>query len=126
MVASVIYYGTQADAQPYLDQFTALNPAVSEIANITWPELQEGSSAGCTPGVFENVYTIGLGQTDVPTFESVFSDLAVFSAAHPTYNGVLAFQRYSNVVSSSMPENETVYPWRNIKTQGYPDLPWYL
>ena len=123
-----IYFGSQTEAQPYLNKLIALNATISKIVSVPWPELDSVTSFGlatkasCTHGVYNNVYSIGLGQTDVPTFESFFSDLAAFSAAHPAYDGVLAVQRYNNTVSSSIPANETVYPWRNIKMQLYGGL----
>lgn len=123
-----IYFGNQTEAQPYLNKFIALNATISDMVSVPWPELQgfgnfgQNTKGGCTDGVYDNVYSLGLGQTDVLTFESFFNDLAVFSAAHPAYNGVFAIQRYSNTVSSSVPKKETVYPWRNIKMQGYSGL----
>ncbi|RYP36919.1 hypothetical protein DL767_003167 [Monosporascus sp. MG133] len=115
--ARVVYWGTQADAQPYLDQFASINPITSTVVEITAPELYSTLSNGvCRNGARINTYTLGLGQTDVCTFEKAFATMVDFYETHPNYTGVLVAQRYSNEKVLQVPESETSHPWRDTKT----------
>lgn len=115
--ANVIYWGTQTAAQPYLDQFISLSPTSSSVREVTTSELYSTLSQGvCQSGARINTYTLGLGQTDVRTFEDVFATMVEFYEAHPNYTGVLLTQRYSNDKVLQVPSSETSHPWRDTKT----------
>lgn len=111
----LVYYGTQREAQPYLDQLAALNPATSTVQNITTAEMHEIFSRGaCDAGYRRNVFTIGLRKTDPTTYERTLSDLTEFYETYPDYSGSFAIQRYSNEAMLQVPDESTSYPWRDI------------
>ncbi|KAK9424066.1 putative FAD-binding PCMH-type domain-containing protein [Seiridium unicorne] len=117
VIASVVYFGSSADAQPYMNRFLDINPISSSIRNVSIPDVFNTLSVGqCVNGARVNTYTVGLGQTNVATFQDVFADMVDFYATHPDYKGVLVAQRYSNVEVLKTPESETAHPWRDTKT----------
>ncbi|GAW16647.1 hypothetical protein ANO14919_060830 [Xylariales sp. No.14919] len=114
---NVIYFGTEAAAQPYLDRFQALNHTTSSVRVITTPALYSALSTGvCASGARINTYTIGLKKTDVPTFQHVFASMVDFYETHPGYRGVLLTQRYSSAKAQQVPESATAHPWRDVET----------
>ncbi|KAI1379512.1 hypothetical protein F4677DRAFT_409423 [Hypoxylon crocopeplum] len=111
----LVYYGTQKEAQPYINQIAALNPTSSSIQNLTTGELHEVFSQGvCDKGSRHHVYTVGLRKTDTATLEETLDDMIDFYETHPDYRGSLAIQRYSNEAMLRVPQNDTAYPWRSI------------
>jgi hypothetical protein len=110
------------DAQPYLDRFAALNPTRFNVTSVPWPRLQGASFFGthdtaCQKEQYVNIYSLGLAKTHVPTFEVFFDELAAFYETHPTFRGAMGVQRYSNRRVKAAAKNDSVYPWRDIKTQ---------
>lgn len=120
--ASVSFVGTQAQAQPYLDKFLALNPILSRVQSIGWNQLAIQSGFGsalrvCTRGQYANHYGVGANQTNVNVFTDVYNRFAAFSAARPWYAGTMAVQRYSSAAALAVPISKRgVYPWRDIGT----------
>ncbi|KAI1386647.1 uncharacterized protein F4822DRAFT_410804 [Hypoxylon trugodes] len=109
------YYGSQSEAQPYIDQVNALHPGSTTIQNVTTGELHEIFSEGvCDRGNRHNVYSLGLRTTDSAALEETLSDLIPFFEAHPDYRGNFAIQRYGNAAMLRIPDDETAYPWRDI------------
>ncbi|CAG8961606.1 hypothetical protein HYFRA_00006142 [Hymenoscyphus fraxineus] len=107
----------------YLAGFIELNWSRSKISSVRWPELSDAAQFGqegkasCITGNHVNIYTVGLRQTDTETLQTVFEKLVALAKSHASFNGRFGMQRYSNVATMATPQHETVYPWREIKTQ---------
>jgi fumiquinazoline A oxidase len=89
---------------------------------VPWPEVSSVAQFGtesmaCRRNQFVSIYTVGLKHIDVGTLETVFRHFIEFYETHPEYEGRFGFQKYSNQVVMAVPGSETVYPWRDIKTQ---------
>ncbi|KAI1087103.1 hypothetical protein F5B19DRAFT_90909 [Rostrohypoxylon terebratum] len=112
---AVWYIGTLEEAQPYIDQFAALNPFSTDINNLTQKEVyyQSITRGVCNRGNTLTAYTMGLNRTDPATVEAHFADFVAFSKANPTYAGQSYIQYYSNKVASS--KKDTVFPWRDVQ-----------
>lgn len=117
------YFGTQAAAQPILDQFVALGPSLWENRTIPWSSLSAvqafglSGTAGCTKGIWNNHYTVGANQTDAATYATVFNEFAAFAESRPWFDGLLAIQRFNTEVTLAVPESKQgVYPGRDIST----------
>ena len=61
----------------------------------------------------------GLKQTDVATFESFFADLTDFYRQHPQITGAWVSSRFPNQAVMAVPDDETAYAYRDIKTHLY-------
>jgi hypothetical protein len=120
----LVYFGPQSAAQPYLDALNSFSPVLTDLNYVTWPELGPSQFFGddpseCADNQYINFYSIGLGQTDVATFEEFFGEFIAFCEANEAYDGTWTTQRYGiqNTISAS--RGETLYPWRDIKMQVY-------
>ncbi|KAI8632684.1 hypothetical protein F5Y19DRAFT_491330 [Xylariaceae sp. FL1651] len=126
LIANVVYSGTLQDALPHLVGFAACKPTRSSISTVPWPELSSVAQFGfesmaCNRHQFVSVYTIGLNSINVDTLETVFREYMDFYSKNPGFEGRFGFQKYSNKVTMAVgvpgSGDESVYPWRNIKTQ---------
>lgn len=61
----------------------------------------------------------GLRQTDVATYESFFADLTDFYRQNPEIGGAFIASRFPNQAVLAIPDEETAYPYRDIKTHLY-------
>jgi fumiquinazoline A oxidase len=102
-----------------------MNPVEWSSATVAWNNLPYAGTFGqpstnCLDNQPIDVYSIGLNQTDVHTFESYFGSLLAFYEANPGYDGISVVERYGEKVAVEVPPNERgVYPWRDIKTHLY-------
>lgn len=62
---------------------------------------------------------VGLRQIDVATFESFFTDLTDFYRQHPEINGAFVASRYPTQAVVGVPDEQTAYSYRDIKTHLY-------
>ncbi|KAI2621292.1 hypothetical protein GGR54DRAFT_96717 [Hypoxylon sp. NC1633] len=113
----LVYYGTQKQAQPYINQLVALKPASNSTQYLTTEQLHQVFSNGvCNRGNRHNAYTVGLRKTNVAALQDTVGDLTKFFKTHPDYHGSFAIQRYSSEATLRVPDNETAYPWRDISS----------
>ncbi|KAL5333393.1 FAD-binding domain-containing protein [Aspergillus crustosus] len=122
ILVNIVYKGPVSDAQPYLDRLTAFVPLISDLNYVTWPEVGQkqffgNNPSACQDNLYINWYGLGLGQTDVPTFEGFFGELVAFLGEHEAYAGSFSVQRYTSKNTVSGPSKDTVFPWRDTKTQ---------
>lgn len=112
------YIGSLEDAQPYLDQFAALDPYATEILNLTQVDVyyQSITRGVCNRGLTLTAYTMGLGRTDPDALEAHFGEYIAFSQANPYYVGQSYMQWYSNGVNLKTSHNATVFPWRDVQS----------
>ncbi len=73
-------------------------------------------NGACVPNQHINIYTVGLKQIHPPVFESFFANLTDFWVANPDFQGRLLLQRYPNQALQAVPDAETAYAYRDIKT----------
>ncbi|KAE8146566.1 hypothetical protein BDV25DRAFT_169796 [Aspergillus avenaceus] len=124
IAVNAIYYGPQSEGEPYMKAFKDLNPTMSNISTVTSRQLMDaaffsffgGNNGACVPNQHINIYTVGLSQIHVPTFESFFADIDEFWRAYPDYQGRLLLQRYANNAVTAVPDEESAYAHRAIKT----------
>ncbi|KAI1098220.1 hypothetical protein F4804DRAFT_325398 [Jackrogersella minutella] len=120
IVANALYFGSAEEAEKYLTPFAEAGPLSTSRNEVSWPQffsaLSIADTTECVPGQYSNGYAIGLKQTDVPSFVSYFNKLADFSVKYPEFNGSFTIDRYPNAVALSVPDYQTAYPHREIKT----------
>lgn len=123
ITVAMSYFGTQAAAQPVIDEFVAIGPTRWENKTIPWSDLSKlqnfGASGteGCTKGVWTNHYTVGANRTDAATYAKVFNEFATFASSRPWYNGFMSIQRTDTKVTLAVPKSKQgVYPGREIGT----------
>ena len=73
-------------------------------------------NGACTPNQHINIYTLGLKVIDPKTFESFFASLNDFWVANPDFQGRLLLQRFPNQAVQAIPDAETAYGHRDVKT----------
>ena len=121
---NAVFFGPQSLGEPYLAPFKALNPLRSNISMVPGNELMDAAffnffgqdNGACTPNQHINIYTIGLKQIDPWTFEDFFANLTDFWVTHPDFQGRLLMQRFPNQAVTEVPDDETAYAWRDVKT----------
>ncbi|KAL2871245.1 FAD-binding oxidoreductase [Aspergillus lucknowensis] len=124
IAVNAIYYGPQSTGEPLMQPFVDLNPTMSNISTVTSRQLMDaaffsffgGNNGACIPNQHINIYTVGLKQTPVPTFESFFNDLDGFWREYPDYQGRLLLQRYANDAVTDVPDEDAAYAQRQVKT----------
>ncbi|KAL3429585.1 hypothetical protein BDV09DRAFT_180144 [Aspergillus tetrazonus] len=124
IAVNAIYYGPQSTGEPYIQPFKDLNPVMSNISTVTSRQLMDaaffsffgGNNGACIPNQHINIYTVGLKEIHVPTFESFFGDLDGFWREYPDYQGRLLLQRYANDAVLEVDDGDAAYAHRDIKT----------
>lgn len=115
---------------PYLEPFFELNPLRTNITMVPWNRLYAAlffaaPSTACLENQYLNIAGQGLRQTDVSTYESFFADVATFYRQHPEINGTFVASRFPNQAVLAVPDEETAYPYRDIKMHLYVN-PFYI
>lgn len=119
--AIVTFFGTQEEAQPFLDKFIALDPILWRNISVPWPELDTVAGFGngahaCPRGTYATHYGVGSNRTDVATFAKIYADFAEYALTRPWYTGSMAIQRFGAKKSLELPKKDQgAYPWRDIK-----------
>ncbi|KAL5365929.1 hypothetical protein BJX96DRAFT_182060 [Aspergillus floccosus] len=114
--AMMAFTGTAKAAQPYIDQFLALQPIEITIETVPWHNRDAPDPEYCQRGDHYSLYNIGLQRTDPPTLESYFNNVTEFSAANPWFDSMLMYERQSPSAVLAVPESRRgVYPWRDTK-----------
>jgi hypothetical protein len=126
---NAVFYGPIEQALLYLQPIKAISPLLlSEISIVPWnKELNAAffglANSGCIRGNYVNIYSLALKQTNVPTWETHFADLADFYVQNPWYQGRLLAERYPNQAALAVPGSRTAYPYREAKIQLYVTVP---
>ena len=112
---------------PYLQPFLNLKTLQVNISMVPWNKLYTAVFFGtdvtsCLSNHHLNSAGQGLKQTDVATFESFFTDFTDFYRQHLEINGAFVATRYPNQAVLAVPDEETAYPYRDIKTHLYVTL----
>jgi hypothetical protein len=115
------YFGTQAGAQPWIDQFVALGPTRWQNQTIPWPNASAAAGFGnggnpCKRGVYNSHPSVGANQTSSKDYLSVLNQYMDITKETPWFNGVFVVQRFANKATLAVPkEKQGVYPGREIK-----------
>ena len=118
-----MFFGTQEEARPYIDQLLTLEPTRFLNVTVPWNELHHASNYGswqnvCRRGQRVNPYTVGLYKTDMAMLKTAFRDLVTFCENTPGIQSLFVIQRYSSDVAMAVPAKcRGVYPWRDINAQ---------
>ena len=120
---NAIYFGAQDEGEPYVQVFKDLNPTMSNISMVGVADYMDAAffsffgqdNGACTPNQHINIFTVGLKQTHLPTFESFFADITDFWEANPDYQGRWLMQRYSTAALQEVPDDETAFALRDVK-----------
>ena len=109
---------------PYLQPFFDLKPQVTNITMVPWNLLYASlffgtDSTSCEDNLHLNSAGQGLRQTDVATWETFFADLTDFLRRHPEIDGSCVASRFPNQAVLAVPDEDTAYPYRDIKTHLY-------
>jgi len=120
-IVNANYFGPQEEGLSYLQPFIDLKPVIQSVKMVNWTGVFADAyfgldTTGCVKGQYVNAYTEALKQTDVDTLESFFADLSDFSATNfPSIRASLVIHRFPTQAVLAVPDNDTVYPYRDIK-----------
>ncbi|KAJ5382602.1 hypothetical protein N7517_000513 [Penicillium concentricum] len=117
LILQLWYFGPVTEAQPYIDQFTAVGPVVKSVTYLPQTDVfyQSQTAGVCDRGNIISAHTLGFSRTDVASYEAHFADLTAFYKAYPAFQGESVLQYYSNKVTLQTPASETAFPWRDIQ-----------
>lgn len=109
---------------PYLAPFFDLKPKKSNITEVPWNILYASlffgtDSTACQGNQHLNSAGQGVKQTDVATFESFFADFVDFYRQYPKIAGATVISRFPNNAPVAVPDEDTAYAYRDIKTHLY-------
>ncbi|KAK4697082.1 hypothetical protein P7C71_g938, partial [Lecanoromycetidae sp. Uapishka_2] len=121
---NAVFFGTLEEGEQYLSPFKTLNPVRSNISMVAGIDLMDAAffnffgndNGACTPNQHINIYTVALKQIDPPTFQLFFADITSFWEANPDFQGRLLMQRFPNDAVQAVPDEETAYAYRDVKT----------
>jgi hypothetical protein len=114
------FFGTQAGAQPWIDQLVALGPTRWQNQTIPWPDASAAAAFGnganaCKRGVYNSHPSVGAKQTSASTYVSVLNQYVEIMKTRPWFNGVFVVQRFNTGATLALPkEKRGVYPGREI------------
>ncbi|KAL6239740.1 hypothetical protein BDW75DRAFT_249770 [Aspergillus navahoensis] len=120
---SLVFFGPQSSAQPYIDTLLRLNPTRFQNLTVPWPRLASVTGFGrgdaaCTRGGHSIPYSVGAAITDPTAFSAALDSFVAFSSQNPWYAGSFVVQRSSSAAATAVPDHQRgVYPWRDIKMQ---------
>ncbi|CAI7668893.1 unnamed protein product [Penicillium manginii] len=120
--ASLTYFGTQEAAQPWIDQFLALNPTRWRNITVPWSKASESASYGeaaavCNTGVYNNHPSVGAKKTSASTYTEVYNNYVEIMKSRPWLTGALVVQRFNTTATLAVPESKRgVYPGREISS----------
>ncbi|KAI4235936.1 MAG: hypothetical protein L6R40_006304 [Gallowayella cf. fulva] len=122
VAVNAVFYGTEAQAKPYLDPINALKPILSNTSSVPWNKQLEVAFFGATSGACArrnrvNIYSLALKKTDVATWTAHFDELADFYLKYPGYQGRFLAERYATQAVLAVPESTTAYPHRQARIQ---------
>ena len=120
---NAIYFGPQEEAEPLLQPFWDLKPTMSNISLVGQDQYFDAAffnffgqdNGACTPNQHINIFTVGLKQTHLPTFESFYANLTDFWIANPGYQGRWLMQRYPTQALQAVPDEATAYAYRDVQ-----------
>ena len=76
-------------------------------------------STACKDNQYLSAAGQGLKQTDVAAYETFFGDMTNFLRQHKEIAGSFVATRFPNQAVLAVPDDETAYPYRDIKTHLY-------
>ena len=122
MAVNAVFYGPMEQALLHLQPIIDIGPAVQNISMVPWNRELDAAffnvqNGACIRRSRVNIYSLGIRETDVATWESHFNDLAGFYVRYPEYQGRLLVQRYSNQAALAVPDDRTAYAYRDATIQ---------
>ncbi|KAL9639040.1 MAG: hypothetical protein Q9164_001175 [Protoblastenia rupestris] len=123
-LTTILSYNATLDrekALPYLEPFFKLEPTRTNITMVPWNKLYATlffavDSTACKKNQYLSAAGQGLRRTDVATFETFFGDMTRFLRRHKEIRGSFVATRFPNQAVLAVPDEETAYPYRDIKT----------
>ena len=115
------FFGTQAEAQPFVDQLVALGPTRWRNQSIPWhaASLAQSFDQGAVPchkGVYNSHPSVGTKVTSAATYTDVLNKYIATMETRPWFTGIFVIQRYNNTATLAVPESKRgVYPGREIQ-----------
>ena len=124
IILNFVYYGPQDEAMPYIQPFLELEPTTINMTMVPWNELYAAlffgaDASACEDRQYLNSAGQGLRQTDVATWEVFFGAMTDFLRQYKEITGAFVASRFPNQAVLAVPDEETAYPYRDIKTHLY-------
>ncbi len=109
---------------PYIQPFLELAPIKTNLTMVPWNKLYAAlifgeDATACEENQYLNSAGQGLKQTDVATWETFFGAMTDFLRQYKEISGSLVATRFPNQAVLAVPDEETAYPNRDIKTHLY-------
>ena len=109
---------------PYIQPFLNLGPTVTNMTMVPWNKLYAALFFGadgtaCEDNQYLSSAGQGLRRTDVATWETFFGAMTDFLRQYKEITGAFVASRFPNQAVLAVPDEETAYPYRDIKTHLY-------
>ncbi|RMZ74827.1 hypothetical protein DV737_g5694, partial [Chaetothyriales sp. CBS 132003] len=126
IIVNAVWFGPEDEVNNQIQPFLALGPAANATSTVRWTDwwtvanfgaYNRASAIDCVNSQDYTAYALGTRKTDPHTLTKVYTGLATFTKANPGFVGFIGIDRYPNAVTLSIPQGETAYPYRAIKSQ---------
>ncbi|KAI9684236.1 MAG: hypothetical protein M1822_005709 [Bathelium mastoideum] len=126
VLVNLVWFGQEHELVQHVQPFIAAAPTTYDRKTVRWIDWWTVAGFGaytvpgatdCTNSQYDNSYSLGINQTDPITMTALFNNFTAFSKANPGFSGFFGVNRYPNAVTRSVPDSDTAYPYREIKSQ---------
>ncbi|KAE8146574.1 hypothetical protein BDV25DRAFT_162207 [Aspergillus avenaceus] len=124
IMVTFTYYGERSDIESYIKPFQDLEPTKSNFTSVPLPKLYSAlffanTGVACTKN--NHLFSGGAAvrEIDVDTFVEYTNRFASFWPQYPGVSPALVISRFPNDAVVAVPDDETAYPYRDIKTHLY-------
>ncbi|KAL9082892.1 MAG: hypothetical protein Q9165_008745 [Trypethelium subeluteriae] len=126
VVVNVVWFGPEEEVMQHIQPFIAAGPTITNTKTARWTDwwtvadfgaYSIPSATDCVNGQNYTAYTLGVKRTDPNTLMSLFNNVTDFSKTNPNFSGFFGVDRYPNAVTLRVPDGDTAYPYREIKSQ---------
>ncbi len=126
VIVNVVWFGPEKEVMQHIQPLIAAGPTTNNTKTVRWTDWWTVADFGayispgatdCVDGQYYNSYTLGIKRTDPVAMTALFNNLTEFSKANPDFTGFFGVDRYPNAVTLSVPDGDTTYPYREIKSQ---------
>ncbi|KAA8565447.1 hypothetical protein MFRU_006g00290 [Monilinia fructicola] len=130
ILANWAYAGPREEALRIIAPILNLEPAFTNITDVSWRNLNTATGFGldaavCEPNHIRNVYGASLRTLSAPTYVSAFKKLADFYAKYPEAQGsALSLESFPPQKVRDTPDSTSAYPWRDAITYLLIELTW--
>lgn len=122
----MVWFGPPEDVIQHIQPFLVAGPTKNSTKTVRWTDwwtvanfgaYTSPSAIDCVDGQYYNSYTLGIKQTDPVAMAALYKNFTDFAKLNPDFSGFFGIDRYPNAVTLRVPDGNTAYPYREIKSQ---------